>query len=472
MRGDLLTRRLFWAWSWALVLLVMGTGCAMSTSVRLDAGSDSYVVSPRNVADAEGQAVEVGEAEWTQALPELARTARPFTSNPMREAWWLFGDSLRSGGLNGEARYDWDSHRNRLVGADAKTRALHFLDADDELASQYSRWCKSVKRQPGDCLGILEGSAILSREARNTLALSLAMSSVLEGAEAELRNLTNARALVVTIGVMLAVYFTLLAFPDLSTKGLAAVMTVVGVGYLGADVFFGIIGGWMDLMRATDKALTFDELREAGERFGLRMGEKAARVFVMLAMAAMGGTAQQLASKVASLPGSSQAALASASQAGVKLGAVASVESVAINVASGELSIALAPNAVAMSARSASNTRPARLRQTHHLATNKNYKSRARGGPWSPKFEEIFNKAGMDLDDTANKVPDLLNHKGPHAREYHEAVYDRLFRATRTCRTMQECRMVLEATLKRMSEEVSTPGSPLFKLLFRVPSTQ
>ncbi len=452
------------------MLLVMGTGCALSEPVQLGAGGDAYTVSHRKVVGAEAQSVEVSASEWRAALPELARTARPFTSNPMREAWSLFRESLGSAGLSGEASYNWDGHQNRLVGANARTRALHLADVDDTLAKEYAHWCKAVKRQPGDCLGILEGSAILSRDARNTLALSLAMGSVLDGTEAELRNLTHARALVVTVGVMLAVYFTLLAFPDLATKGLAAAITVVGVGYLGADVFFGVIRGWMDLTRAADKARTFAELRTAGEAFGLLMGEKAARVFVMIAMAAMGSTAQQLASKVLTLPGSAQAALSGAAQAGVNLGAVASVESVVVHVASGELSIAIAPHAVAMAAHGGDGTRPARLGQTHHIATNTNYKSHARGGPWSPRFEDIFRKAGMDLDETANKVPDLLGHKGPHPHAYHDAVYDRLSRATRACRTIQECRTVLEATLKRMSEEISTPGSPLHRLLFRLPS--
>jgi hypothetical protein len=33
------------------------------------------------------------------------------------------------------------------------------------------------------------------------------------------------------------------------------------------------------------------------------------------------------------------------------------------------------------------------------MATNKNFMSTARGGPWSPKFKALFDKAGIDLDE-------------------------------------------------------------------------
>ena len=63
--------------------------------------------------------------------------------------------------------------------------------------------------------------------------------------------------------------------------------------------------------------------------------------------------------------------------------------------------------------------------QVHHLATNKNVVSAARGGPWTPRFEALFQKAGMSLNDALNKVT-LPGHKGPHSEEYHKAVFTRL----------------------------------------------
>jgi hypothetical protein len=65
----------------------------------------------------------------------------------------------------------------------------------------------------------------------------------------------------------------------------------------------------------------------------------------------------------------------------------------------------------------------------HHIATNKDWVSNVRGGPWSPAFEKLFKKAGMSLEDVANRVQ-IPGHRGPHPEEYHRAIFDRLSAAT------------------------------------------
>jgi hypothetical protein len=102
--------------------------------------------------------------------------------------------------------------------------------------------------------------------------------------------------------------------------------------------------------------------------------------------------------------------------------------------------------------------------EDHHLATNKNSISTARGGPWTPKFEKIFQKAGMELEDIENIVP-IPGHKGPHPQEYHDLVHERLYDATRTCRKVSECREALIRALKRLAAEASTPGTKLNRLV-------
>jgi hypothetical protein len=77
--------------------------------------------------------------------------------------------------------------------------------------------------------------------------------------------------------------------------------------------------------------------------------------------------------------------------------------------------------------------------QWHHLATDKNDASPLRGGPWTPRFQRLFGKAGMHLNDPANRVY-LLGHLGPHPERYHEE-------------------------LQRIRDEVCTRGSPLHRLL-------
>jgi hypothetical protein len=106
--------------------------------------------------------------------------------------------------------------------------------------------------------------------------------------------------------------------------------------------------------------------------------------------------------------------------------------------------------------------------QAHHLCTNKNDTSERSGGPWTPRFEDFFARAGMSLDDPANIVY-LRDHKGPHPEEYHEEIFRLLDEALGTCRTQAECRARLVKALDKIAGEVCTPGSKLNKLATRKP---
>ncbi|RKI42875.1 hypothetical protein D7X55_38980, partial [Corallococcus sp. AB049A] len=203
---------------------------------------------------------------------------------------------------------------------------------------------------------------------------------------------------------------------------------------------------------------TFDGIRSAGEKYGEVMGKQAARAFVMLAMAALGSTAQTLASRVATLPGSAQAALVGAEQGGFRLVAAAEVSAVAVS-ASGEVTIALAPNAVAMGAKGSNVPAPVEVR-VHHIATNKWWEATHNGGPWSPRFQKLFDRAGMSLDDEVNTVR-VPGHKGPHPEAYHKAVYKRLRDALGRCRTILTCRESLVEELQSLGQEISTQNTPL-----------
>jgi RHS repeat-associated protein len=99
----------------------------------------------------------------------------------------------------------------------------------------------------------------------------------------------------------------------------------------------------------------------------------------------------------------------------------------------------------------------------HHIATNKNFVSTARGGPWSQKFEALFKRAGMSLDDELNKIA-VPGHKGPHPREYHETIFRRLQSATAGTRGAAY-RMFLKQELKALAQEARTQGSQLNKWL-------
>nr|WP_245814844.1 AHH domain-containing protein [Cystobacter ferrugineus] len=104
----------------------------------------------------------------------------------------------------------------------------------------------------------------------------------------------------------------------------------------------------------------------------------------------------------------------------------------------------------------------------HHLCTNKNNKSENTGGPWTPRFEEFFEQAGMSLEDPINIVY-LRGHQGPHPEDYHREVFSRLDTAMGECRTQSDCRTRLVEALDRIADSVCTPGSKLNKLVKRSP---
>ncbi|XWX16902.1 AHH domain-containing protein [Melittangium boletus] len=144
------------------------------------------------------------------------------------------------------------------------------------------------------------------------------------------------------------------------------------------------------------------------------------------------------------------------------------MQSIAVPSA-GVLNIVLAPTAVAavaMGPGSAMQGDPEG--DIHHICTNKNELSEASGGPWTPQFERYFKLAKMDLSDLANQVR-IKGHKGPHSREYHQAVLDRIVRAMQGCRGTEQCRASLVDELVKIAKDLTTAGTELRKLVTKNP---
>jgi hypothetical protein len=209
-------------------------------------------------------------------------------------------------------------------------------------------------------------------------------------------------------------------------------------------------------MEEVKVAATFEQIRDAGERFGKILGREAARAFAMLLMAAIGSTAQLFAAKVPTLPGSAQAAMQAERQVKISLPALGKVEELALTAEG--VSVTVAATAMTMGASGSGSTGP--CIETHHIATICNDKDTKRGGPWTPRFREIFAKAGMSLEDPANKMP-LPGHYGPHPEQYHRIVLKELRDATLHCRTVVECRAALTSRLRKLAKQIATPGTEL-----------
>jgi hypothetical protein len=321
---------------WALV------GCSGATRVvRLDTGRGSPVVHvPRSEGGTAPIALDDGEV--ADAVARWARAIRP-SQRPQEVARRLFEVDPRSG----EYLFDARSRRITPLGPGEHLDA-DLPQAEVELTRAYLRWCERTGRK-GDCLALLTEGPIVIGDARFTLALALAKGAVLDELWEAVKDMANPDAMVQAALWTAGTYALLWTVPEPATKGVAAVLSVALIAYVGVDTFWALIQGFRHLIEEADRAVTFDELRDAGERFGKVMGRNAARAFVMLATAAIGSTGATLGAKLPGLPGAAQAVVRAEAQAGVAYAAVGQVESVAI--AADGFTVALAPGAVAMSSR-------------------------------------------------------------------------------------------------------------------------
>ncbi|WP_426734762.1 AHH domain-containing protein [Myxococcus faecalis] len=445
-----------------LLLLLMSVGCGSATRVvRLDTGQGKPVAFTPHVGDV--PRVELDDDDFEEAVAKLGEDIS-LSPQPRSDARWLFrspGDEAYAG-VRG--RLGLVSMGSEL---DADARALSLTEGQDsELARAYGRWCERTQ-STRDCLHLLEEGPHLDAEARRTLALHFAMASVMEETQEALGKMADPIAIRNTLLTAMSVYLGLWLLPEPVSKGVAATLTVCLIAYLGVDTVWSLFAGWRQLAEDVAHATTFEGIRTAGEKYGEVMGENAARVFVMLATAAIGSTAG-LVVKAPGLPGSVQAARLAEVQAGFRFAAVSEVASVAVPI-EGAVTIALAPGALAMAAGGASHggTTPSdEAGPWHHIASDKFSKSTNNGGPWTPRYQEIFDRAGMSLDDAANQVR-IPGHKGPHPREYHEEVYERMDEATSSCKSIERCREALTKILGMLAREISKEGSRLNRLVTR-----
>jgi len=163
------------------------------------------------------------------------------------------------------------------------------------------------------------------------------------------------------------------------------------------------------------------------------------------------------------LPGLPQAFHNAATVGGFRLTAAAA-EASSVSVVEGRLALTLPAGSgaiLAMQNQGEDDEGP-----VHHIATVRNNESSARGGPWTPRLKKFFDKAGMSMEDEANKLP-VPGHKGPHPEEYHQAVFKRLEKAVKRCETTAQCHEALTRELEKLAKEVKRVGSELNKLVTR-----
>ncbi|NOK19707.1 AHH domain-containing protein [Corallococcus carmarthensis] len=416
-------------------LLFLASGCATARVVHIDTGNGQRIVHESVAIDP----VDVNEAEFKAALTQLILGMRMDVA--FREA------------EEADAR-GWVRSRTLL----ASSSGLVDSGSRSSPESLYARICP----EPDDCLSLMGGTGLtFSRKDRTLMALSFALDTVWESVEAEVGKMLNPAALKAMVtSAALSVLLTM-TLPEPVTKVIAVALTAAMVAYLGVVPVWQMGQGFVQLWEDAGKAMSVIELQDIGHRFGRMLGTSGTRVLVLLVTAALGGKSA-MAAQGPRLPGFTQAALRGQAEAGFPLRAALNggVTSIAMPAA-GVLNVALAPGAAAALSMYSDNRIPGDAEgPVHHICTNKNRVSPVSGGPWTPACEEIFEKAGMTLEDAANKVR-LKGHEGPHPELYHNQVVNRLQASVRTCRTTESCRAKLLNELAKIASELLAPGSEL-----------
>ncbi|NPC81198.1 hypothetical protein HPC49_23585, partial [Pyxidicoccus fallax] len=221
------------AGGWMLMLVALMVGCASGRVVRLDTGQGAPL--REHVPSGSSGSVEVEEGDFQEALSRLVLELPLSLREPLVRA------STRGGTMD---------------------RALQV-----SLRKGYGRWCQAHDG-PGDCLSLLEDGLGFGSMDRLKLALGLSLDPMHESiadAVEDTLNPTFFKAVVVSAMVSWAI---LAANPEPVFTKAAAAVAVLMLAYVGVDAFLEVVKACRELKLASDRATTFQELEEAGARFG------------------------------------------------------------------------------------------------------------------------------------------------------------------------------------------------------------
>ncbi|WP_232293603.1 restriction endonuclease fold toxin 5 domain-containing protein [Stigmatella aurantiaca] len=310
--------------------------------VRLDTGRGEPIV---HVPRLEGEPEKVGRTAFKEALAKHGRTVPP-SERPLEFARQLFGMSERSGWY----RYERKSRRLFSLGAENELK-VEISPADEALNRLYVLWCgRTWGPPPRDCLRLLMDRPLLDGEGKYALAMAMAQGAVLGEMKEAFGHLVSPEAIAATLTGAMTMYLMLWLLPEPVSKGVAALMTVGLVSYLGWELVWKLIAGWREMVAAVDEATTFEEIRTAAEQFARVMGDKGAKALVMMATVAAGNTAAGMAAKMPTLPGAGKAAAVAEAQMNIRFSAAALAQVKAVALHAEGVIVTLAPTAVAMTA--------------------------------------------------------------------------------------------------------------------------
>jgi hypothetical protein len=269
--------------------------------------AQAYEVEVLEAGAVANRPVPVDRPDFQRAVQHLARQVRR-EGSPRQAALARLAAALaqqeEAGGMSAGGDYLAEVSRDRVLSLVPRSQwgpvALTPV-AEERLRAQYQQWCQ--QRGGGDCLGLFDDGAFFLTDDRHTLALALALDSVLDETVQALGRELDPRLLVGLVLWSAVLYLGLLLVPEPVTKALAASLTVLLVAVLGLSTFWALIDGWAHLANRAHQATTFEELREAGQEYAQVLGTTAARALILAVATVVSGPLGQLAARVRAMPG-------------------------------------------------------------------------------------------------------------------------------------------------------------------------
>ena len=313
---------------WGALLLVGLTACSGTPrgpaththSEEAELAALRYELHVLTAGAVDTEPVEVDAEDFLEHMRALAPAVRP-AGWSRDSARWLLEQTLQAD-LFAETEGD-RVVRMVPLGDDSPLATA----SNAQLAARYQRLC-AQHYGGGDCFGLLADGPLLDKEDRHTLALAFAFGSVLQETKVSLQHMVSPPAVLGLLVGTVMLYFMLWVVPEPLTKGVAALISIGLLAWLGAQTVWELLDGWARLVHEADRATTFEDLEQAGRRFSKVMGDNTARVVVLVVTAAVGGGAAKFSQRLPLLPGYSRAA-AQAEAQGVRLTAAGEVAQVA-----------------------------------------------------------------------------------------------------------------------------------------------
>ncbi|HZI12187.1 MAG TPA: AHH domain-containing protein [Myxococcus sp.] len=279
--------------------------------------------------------------------------------------------------------------------------------------------------------------------------------------------LFSSPAFLASVALSVMVYLSAWALPEpVFSKAFAAALTVRLAIAVGVLELRNLGQACYRLYREAEGARTVEALETVAERFGRAVGGTALRVLVLVAGFGVGRALPKVAEGG---PWSLLRPSRYAMPGGLTWHSATTTRMVAEGtlVVSG-VAVGTAANSATAGAGSACTDGSVKKDgyQWHHIATNKNDISELRGGPWTPRFEDLFARAGTSLEEPANLIY-VRGHQGPHPEAYHAQILERLQTALGDCRTRDDCRNRLLRELRNTANDICTQGSLLNGLVTR-----